>query len=190
MKKISTLFVVTYHEKWDSSGIISDAVRSENSWVFDDSKKVVATVKFDGSSAMVLDGKLYKRYDAKKGKCIPIGAIPCQEAADPISGHFPHWILCSETNPADRYFIEAFTEFLPDGTYELCGEQVGINAEKIVGHMLIPHGKCIINIDFSFDAIKEYLSDPMNDIEGIVFHHQDGRMCKIRKGDFGISRGE
>lgn len=34
--------------------------------------------------------------------------------------------------------------------------------------------------------------DPANqwviDGEGIVFHHPDGRMCKIRKSDFGIKR--
>lgn len=30
--------------------------------------------------------------------------------------------------------------------------------------------------------------NPENDMEGIMFHHPNGRMCKIRKSDFGIKR--
>ena len=42
-------------------------------------------------------------------------------------------------------------------------------------------------INFDFDRIKHFLL--VTDIEGIVFHHlTDGRMCKIRKSDFGIRR--
>ena len=37
----------------------------------------------------------------------PKGFIPAQEP-DPITGHFPGWILCDENNPSDRYHIEAF----------------------------------------------------------------------------------
>jgi len=37
----------------------------------------------------------------------------------------------------------------------------------------------------TFESLKEYLEKV--DIEGIVFHHKsDGRMCKLRKTDFGI----
>ena len=45
-------------------------------------------------------------------------------------------------------------------------------------------------MDYSFDGLRNYLSNPELDIEGIVFHHKsnDGRMCKIRKCDFGIKR--
>jgi hypothetical protein len=50
------------------------------------------------------------------------------------------------------------------------------------------HGKNILPlINFKFDRIKHFLT--VTDIEGIVFHHlTDGRMCKIRKSDFGIKR--
>jgi hypothetical protein len=37
-----------------------------------------------------------------------------------------------------------------------------------------------------FENLKTYLE--VVDIEGIVFHHPDGRMCKLRKSDFGIKR--
>jgi hypothetical protein len=37
----------------------------------------IATVKIDGSCCAIIDGIFYKRYDAKKGKRPPDGAIPC-----------------------------------------------------------------------------------------------------------------
>jgi len=37
-----------------------------------------------------------------------------------------------------------------------------------------------------FEEIKAYLAD--KDIEGIVWHHPDGRMVKIKKKDFGYKR--
>lgn len=77
---------------------------------------------------------------------------------------------------------------LPDGTYELCGEKVQGNPENIVGHVLIPHGKDVLDItDLSFEGLRQYLE--VTDIEGIVFHDKlSDKMCKIRKSDFGIKR--
>lgn len=92
----------------------------------------------------------------------------------------------------DKYFFEAFDilDNKEDGTYELCGEKIKKNPEKIKGHKLIKHGCEVLElIDFGFDSLKTYLSDSNNDIEGIVFHNLfDNRMCKIRKSDFGIKR--
>jgi hypothetical protein len=190
MKKMSTLFKVEYHKKGEP-GIISNEVRPENSWVFEDSNNVIATVKFDGTAAMIKDGIIFKRYDAKRGKIPPLGAIPCDEFPDPISGHWPHWVECSENNPNDKYFIEVFNTGISfeNGTYELCGEKIGNNAEKVQGFKLFKHGGSTLpSLVFSFECIKEYLANDLNDVEGIVFHHIDGRMCKIRKGDFGFKR--
>jgi len=124
-------------------------------------------------------------------KEVPVGAIPCQEP-DNITGHWPHWVKCERNNPEDKFHFEAFDkmETIINGTYELCGEKVQGNPEKVTGHVLIKHGGEVLPItDFSFDGLKTYLSDPELDIEGIVFHHKiDDRMCKIRKVDFGIKR--
>lgn len=60
-----------------------------------------ATVKVDGSCCAVIDGNFYKRYDAKKGKKPPVGAIPCDNP-DPVTGHHPHWVEISEDNPSDK----------------------------------------------------------------------------------------
>ena len=191
MKKISTLF----KKNPDNLGLVINEINPENQWVF---KYGIPTRKFDGTACAIINGNLYKRYDArintKTGlykKPIPEGAIPCQEP-DPITGHHPHWVKCDRNNPADKYHFMAFDllENKENGTYELCGEKVQGNPEHIKGHKLIKHGIEVLNItDFSFENIKKYLSDPSHNIEGIVFHSKlDDKMCKIKKSNFGIKR--
>ena len=184
MKKITTLF----KKDPNNLGLVINEVDEKNLWVFTD--KSIPTRKRDGTACAIINGELYKRYDAKKGKSIPYGAIPCQEA-DLITGHHPHWIKCDIDNPSDKYHFEAFNnitnENIIDGTYELIGEKINGNKEKVNGHHLVKHGSDVLEdlTNFSFESIKEYLSK--NDIEGIVFHSKnDDRMCKIRKSDFGF----
>ena len=62
MKKISTLF----KKDINNLGRVINEINPENNWVFDG--KAIATQKFDGSACAVINGKLYKRYDAKKGE--------------------------------------------------------------------------------------------------------------------------
>lgn len=81
-------------------------------------------------------------------------------------------------------------QFQKDGTFEAYGEKINGNNEKVEGHWMIRHGKVILPISQSqinFEGLKEFLT--VTDIEGIVFHHKsDGRMCKLRKSDYGIKR--
>ncbi len=188
MKKISTLF----KKNPENLGLVINEINPENQWVFDG--EGIATVKHDGTACAIIGGALYKRYDVKKGKSVPPDAIPCQEP-DEITGHHPHWIPCMVNNPADVYHNEAFhklcTHFKgnpPEGTYELCGPKIQGNPEKYDDHNLIRHGAYALGpLEYSFDFIKEFLTHW--NIEGIVFHHKsDGRMCKIRKSDFGLKR--
>ncbi len=183
MKKISTLF----KKDPNDLGKVINEINPENQWVFDGD--AIATRKFDGTATAIINGELYKRYDVKKGRQVPDGAIPCQEA-DAITGHHPHWIKCDLNNPADKWHFIAFDalENKEDGTYELCGEKIQGNPEKIQGHELIRHGcEVLLVSDYSFEGLKKYLMD--SDIEGIVFHHaKSDKMCKLRKSDFGIRR--
>lgn len=187
MKKISTLF------KKDSSDLsrVINEVDPENEWALTEG---IPTRKWDGTACAVIGGEMYKRYDAKKGKLPPEGAIPCQEP-DPISGHWPHWVKVGHSKKEDIAFVEGWIntleefESIPDGTYELVGPKVNGNREKFDKHILIHHGWEPLEIPVvTFDTLLGFLS--LADIEGIVFHHPDGRMCKIRKTDFGIKRGE
>jgi hypothetical protein len=187
MKKISTLF------KKDPKdlGRVVNEVNPENEWAFTDG---IPTRKYDGTATAIINGEIYKRYDVKKGRQVPDGAIPCQEA-DLITGHHPHWLKCSQDKNEDKYFFEGFNSLaelgkVEDGTYELIGEKVQGNTEKIEGHHLVKHGEKVLQgliNPMTFENLKEYLEKV--DIEGIVFHHKsDGRMCKLRKSDFGIRR--
>jgi hypothetical protein len=182
MKKISTLF----KKDPNDLGRVINEINPENEWVFTDG---IPTRKFDGTATAIINGELYKRYDVKKGRQVPDGAIPCQEA-DLITGHHPHWLKCERSKNEDKYFFEGFDNLdnKKDGTYELIGEKVQGNPEKIKGHMLVRHGVVKLSLeDDSFEYLKQYLEQA--DIEGIVFHHKsDDRMCKLRKSDFGISR--
>lgn len=186
MKKISTL----YKKNPENLGLVINEINPENQWVFDG--EGIPTRKYDGTACAVIDGLLYKRYDVKKGRKVPDGAIPCQEA-DEITGHHPHWLLCSHNEASDKYFFEGYNSLaelgkVEDGTYELIGEKVQGNPEKIKEHHLIKHGITVLKLPaLEFEALKQYLVNPENDIEGIVFHHKtDSRMCKLRKSDFGI----
>ena len=185
MKKISTLF----EKDPKDLGRVIDKINKENAWVFEG--KAVATRKFDGTSVAIIDGELFKRFDAKKGRKIPDGAIPCQDA-DSKSGHHPHWVKCDRTKAEDRFFFEGFENLntIIDGTFELCGPKVQGNPERFETHQLVKHGSEIIDLEsVAFEDLKNFLMKDDTDIEGIVFHHvSDERMCKLRKSDFGIKR--
>ena len=185
MKKISTLF----EKDPKDLGRVTSRINKENAWVFEG--EAIATRKFDGTSVAIIDGELFKRFDAKKGRKIPDGAIPCQEA-DSKSGHHPHWVKCDRDKSEDRFFFEGFDSLttLLDGTYELCGPKVQGNPERFETHKLVKHGSEIIDLEsLAFEDLKAFLMSDETDMEGIVFHHKvDGRMCKLRKSDFGVKR--
>jgi hypothetical protein len=151
----------------------------------------VPTRKFDGTCCMVKTGVLYKRFDAKQGKEPPYGFVPAQDP-DPVTGHWPGWIEVGNGNE-DKWFREGCGKSwpkcdAPDGTYELVGPKVQGNPEGFEHHTLVPHGKHIL-ADLNprnYENIKHYLG--YGDIEGIVWHHPDGRMVKIKAKDFGIRR--
>jgi len=181
MKKIISLFQRNY----DGDRLVRDEIVPGAEWVV--AGEGIATRKFDGTCCMVRDGKLYKRYDAKRGKTPP----PDFEAAqdyDEITGHMPGWVPVGD-GPEDRWHREAFNAYgskYVDGTYELCGPKVQGNAEGLLGHELIAHGGVSLDAPRTFAALREYLA--ANDVEGIVWHHQDGRMVKIKAKDFGLKR--
>src|SRR5574343_275568 len=193
MKKISTLIIINYI---NNVAYPTDEIAHKNQWVIDDKENVIATQKFDGIACAIINGELYKRQDVRKGKKIPENSIPCQDKPDETTGHFPHWVKCDKNLKSDKLFFEGFDNLVnkQDGTYELCGEQISTerfvqnyNVEKIIGHKLIKHGSVELKIDdWSINGFKEFLSKKENDLEGIVFHHKDGRMCKLRKKDFGF----
>jgi hypothetical protein len=184
MKKIISLFKRDY----EGTRLVFNEVLSGAEWVINGEGS--ATVKIDGTSCLVRDGKLYKRYDAKKGKQPPAGFEPAQDP-DPITGHHPGWLLVSDTDPSDRWHREAFAQHatLADGTYELIGEKVQGNPHGITGHALIRHGEWLFDNEppRTFDELKTWFATNM--VEGIVWQHPSGAMVKIKRRDFGLPWG-
>lgn len=182
MEKIIGLFKRDY----EGTRLILNEIVPGAEWV--PAGEGVATQKFDGTCCMVRDGKLYKRYDAKKWKTPPLGFEPAQEP-DPVTGHHPGWLPVGDGTD-ERWHREAFARCASwtDGTYELCGPKVQGNPEKFEQHTLVVHGSVKLpDCPRTFDALKEWFKG--KDIEGIVWHHPDGRMVKIKGRDFGLKRG-
>lgn len=203
MKKIISLFQRNY----EGDRLVRDEVVPGADWVI--SGEGIPTRKYDGTCCMIRNGQLFKRYDAKKGKNPPIGFVPAQEPDDK-TGHWPGWLAVGD-GPDDKWFREGLDNIwewksgpkknlseASDGTYELIGPKIQGNPENYTYHALIKHG--MEELDFNhpdspeslkkpitFERIKKYLSHA--GIEGIVWHHPDGRMVKIKAKDFGFKRG-
>lgn len=180
MQKIISLFQRNY----DGDRLVRDEIVPGAEWVI--RGEGVATEKFDGTSCMIRDGKLFKRYDAKPGRTPPPGFEQSGEV-DPVTGRVQGWVPVGD-GPEDRWHREAFEDrsSVPaDGTYELIGPKVQGNPHQAVLHHLIPHGnEPLATAPRDFEGIRAYLA--ATPIEGIVWHHEDGRMVKIKARDFGI----
>lgn len=183
MKKMPCLFEREFHGR--SAFTLLRTVTPGCEWVL--AGEGIATRKWDGTACAVIEGKLYKRYDAKRGKAPPAGAIPCDKP-DPVTGHHPHWIAVGD-EPESKWHLHAWKEHgekLPDGTYELIGPKFQTNPQCVDSHEFRRHGDVVLKLeDRSWDGLRAALENVP--IEGIVFHHPDGRMCKIRRADYGFS---
>ncbi|CAL1518192.1 DUF5565 family protein [Chitinophaga sp. MM2321] len=206
MRKIPTLFVREFEytnesgtPKHGSKFTLTDQVAPGCEWVL--SGEGVATRKWDGTCILIQDREVYKRFDAKHGKTPPPGFMPAQEGADPITGHWPGWVPLADY--PDKWIQEAVEGSIclleiqaegpigwrgnpiPDGTYEAVGPKINGNRDRVKTHTLYRHGiTALPSFDRTFEGISVFLQS--NVIEGIVFHHSDGRMSKIKRSDFGL----
>lgn len=188
MQKIISLFQRNY----EGDKRVRNEVVPGAEWVL--AGEGVATRKYDGTCCLMRDGKLLKRYEVKPGKKPPADFEPANDVDD-TTGKQQGWVPVGN-GPDDRWHREALERgafpygALNDGTYELCGPKVNGNPESdlvCAMHFLIRHGSDVLeDVPRDFDGIREYLGDRA--IEGIVWHHPDGRMVKIKARDFGWVR--
>lgn len=202
MKKITSLFKRDYQ----GDRLVYNTVVPGAEWVIEGEGR--ATEKIDGTCCLIKDGQLYKRYDRKLNKSKarllkkdksyraktedykvpPAGWLAAELEPDHYTGHWPGWVPVGE-GPEDRWHNEAFEIWgrdFPNGTYELIGPKVQGNPYKNSSHRLIPHGQHIFSIQppRNFEGLREWFRE--NIVEGIVWHHPDGRMAKIKRRDFGL----
>jgi len=191
MRKVISLFQRNY----EGDRLVRDELVPGAEWVA--AGEGMATVKWDGTACRWKDGRLWRRYDAKNGKAPPAGFEPAQEP-DPVTGHHPGWVPCVEGNPADRWHFEALAHVPPlwDGrTYEAVGPHFQGNPYGFHVDLMICHGIFgLLDAPRDFTQLKIYLARKTIEgpfgplpIEGIVWHHPDGRrMVKIKARDFGL----
>lgn len=187
MKKIPTLFKREFHE--DGTFTLTDQVKEGMEWVL--TGEGLATVKWDGTPVYFDGTNWYKRFDYKAGRQLPENAIPCQTFADPITGHWPHWVLIKEKDKSNKHIISAIQNYLKFGsaqvsigTYEAIGPNINGNNQGYTRNTLRYHGDCILT-DFprDFQRMSVWLRE--YPIEGVVFWLNGKPMCKIKRSDFG-----
>ncbi|HUV97418.1 MAG TPA: DUF5565 family protein [Acidobacteriaceae bacterium] len=179
MKKIPTLFIrdPETHQVVDKLAVALPP-------------NAIATRKWDGTAAMVLDGVLYQRYTlrTKKRKLstrnpggdsgLPADFIP---TGDPDGTKQPGW------RPVPSAAAYSFDAPIPrdNGTYELIGPKVQGNAERRKSHAFMRHGAELVKgVIANFNYLAEYLSEAP--IEGIVWWANGEPVAKIKRRDFGF----
>lgn len=183
MKKIPTLFVRDYSEP--RAPRLTAALTPGCEWVLDG--EGVATRKFDGTCVMLdSDGRWWARREVKAGKTPPPGFM--REQHDETTGKSVGWEPVEQSSFL-RFLEEALVPATVEnsagwkpGTYELCGPKINGNPEGFNAHILIPHGMFKVGAPRTYAGLREYLAE--HDWEGLVWHHPDGRMAKIKKRDY------
>lgn len=183
MQKVITLFKRDY----EGTRLVYHEIVEGAEWVT--TGEGIATEKIDGTSCLIRDGALFKRYDAKKGRAPPPNFEPAQDP-DPITGHWPGWVPVNENDPQDKWHMAAWlrpvSRELDDGSYELVGPKVQGNKYNLSEHIFRRHGdKILDDVPRDFIGLKAYF-EQHPEVEGIVWHHPDGRMVKIKRRDFGL----
>lgn len=191
MKKIPSLFKRNY----SGNRQVYNEIVPGTEWVLN--REGVGTVKFDGTPCLIVSKQpielfhiqIFKRYNAKNGRKIPYYFTPCEEKRDPITGHWHGWIPI-KSGAEDKPFWEAVSFLSTEqrengGTFELVGPKIQGNPYNLTLHLLRKHGSiCGIPPLGSFNEVKNFFLTFKD--EGIVWHHPDGKMAKIKRRDFGF----
>lgn len=168
-------------------------------------------MKLDGTSCAIIDNKFYKRLKVKNAEIAnKLVKNKSYILCDRKHGEdYYGWIPIHEDFPEDRWHRKGWNN-LPeneriDGTYELVGKNVQSNVYSLDDTFLINHKELLPNIHYEiprdFEGLKDFLYNGLtpdlippkykfifkdNEVmfEGIVWHHDDGKMVKIRRKDF------
>jgi hypothetical protein len=182
MKKIPTLFV---RDSEDMSKV-TEEVHPDCQWVLDG--EGIATRKYDGTCVMLdEEGDWWARREVKKGKDHPPNFS--LEEYDPNTGKSVGWEPMAQSPFAKFHnqVLERATGDILPGTYELCGPKINRGPDGFSEHVLVMHGADVIPDEAhrDYDSIRDLVIQlGEQGWEGIVWHHPDGRMAKLKARDF------
>ena len=182
MRKIPTLFM---RDENDRRYVLPE-VTPGCEWVL--AGEGVATRKYDGTCCMFDGERWWARREIKPGKSAPDGFVEVEH--DPTTGKTVGWEPAEQSGFA-KWITEA-VEHKGDravpGTYELIGPKVNGNPEGAHAHRLVNHDEdteVYVDAPRDFDHLRHFLLSQQ--AEGIVWHHPDGRMVKLKRRDFPAS---
>lgn len=189
MRKIPTLFRRDLTDR--RNPVLTAEVTPGCEWVL--AGEGTATRKYDGTCVAFLGGVWWARREVKPGKPTPERFVLVQH--DPATGKTVGWVPVEESD-FHRWFRQAVDETPAttwvEGTYELIGPKVNGNPEGADVHVLVRHDDAEAVKPFSrtFEGIRDtvLLLAEREGFEGLVWHHPDGRMAKIKARDFGAIR--
>lgn len=187
MPKLKSPFV---RKMIDGYYVVTPEIDEDCKWVFED-ETAIATEKLDGTNVSIIieDGKVKRIFNRT------------QEI--PFFNHGHKFIIDGVLEAYDRGYCN-FT----DGQYfgELIGPKVNGNPYHLTEHIWIPFSTyCEGHLRYKswgqypkdFDTISNWFKDDLFSLyvqrikhgekvrpEGIVFHHPDGRMAKLRADMF------
>jgi hypothetical protein len=183
MQKIPTLF----RRDPDDMRHVLPEVNPACKWVFDG--EGIATRKYDGTCVMYDGERWWARREVKPGKTTPVNFVPV--GTDETTGKTVGWEPIEQSAFA-KYHAQALGEDAyetgtpwPAGTYELIGPKINGNPERSDRHTLLLHAEAteLPDAPRDFKDLREWmLAHPQ--FEGIVWHHPDGRMAKLKRRDF------
>lgn len=203
MQKIPTLF---RRDPDDMKRVLPEA-NPACQWVLDG--EGTATRKFDGTCVRLTnDGMWWARREVKPGKQAPANYVPVE--LDENTGKTVGWEPIEQSAFA-KFHAEALgnvvnfelwgdqsdpsasgsraTSLTTPGTYELVGPKVNGNPEGAEKHLLVRHGymsavdyRAVDGMPRDHDGLRAWLADV--EWEGLVWHHPDGRMAKLKRRDF------
>lgn len=179
MRKIPTVYLRDPEDR----AHVTDEVNPECKWVLDG--EGVPTRKYDGTCVMLDDdGRWWARREVKPGKTPPLNFV--QVNFDEVTGKAMGWEPVEQSSFAKAFRAVDEVPTTP-GTYELCGPKVQGNPERFAKHVLVEHATAE---EFRPEEPNEYSPRSMvwfvgNTCgwEGLVWHHPDGRMAKLKARD-------
>lgn len=183
MEKIPTIF------DRDEDFKVTKHPRKGCEWVF--AGEGVATEKLDGMNI---------RVTIRCGNVVRVEKRRNPSKLQKQQGIIDGWYVdADESSPEDKWIFEAVhhtdVHSWPDGEHsaEALGPQIQGNPLGLSQHICVPFNLDIPiypNVLRTFEGLREFLLNTKSlfskghDIEGIVFHHPDGRRAKIKRKDF------
>ena len=178
MKKIPTLFI----RNPNNMKLVTQLVDPDAAWVLEGHG--TPTRKKDGTNV---------RVTIRDEQCMHIEKRRNPTREEKASGAEPGYVDAHRSDPADKHIIAACDETnyigWPDGVYpcEALGPKIQGGVESGLSPMLYPFTlapEVLRENPRTYSEIRDFLA--RNEIEGIVWHHEDGRMAKIKRKDFGL----